>query len=1503
MSKIGELWQTKRWLFIVLLLLLVGTAIAAALRPDIVGVSVLWILICFAAIVVMWLLVDALARLFRRFKQRDFDAKVAAREGVDDRKAEWSSWTATMRERGIDRYELPFYMLVGEPQSGKSVMLHNSDLHFPFGTSRLSGPGGTRGCDWWFTDEAVILDLAGRLFTHEGGASDEAEWEAFLGLLSEYRPLSPANGIILVVPCDSLLENSADTSASKAGRIKDALLTLVGTLQAQLPIYVVLTKADKVFGFAETVHRLGAEKRQEMFGWSRPAVRFDHPFSVEEFREGFNGMVGRAQLLRARTLSEARIPDALSEIDRAFAFPEELRTLRDPLEVYLKRIFSESKLVDLLFFRGVYLSSGLQKGVPIAQACAGLIGGQSAADSRALEGLFTRQRAYFIRDLIRERVFSERGLVRPTSARVRRSRRVTLIGYGTAAALAVLGAIWSAVYVFSQKNKDWDAYTEVIESVSTQLAQLDSWTQGESEELTATLAVLAKIKEGIDHPRTFQILRDNGEDFRRLYAEVVRSRLLPVTFEAAAARVRLAAQPDRPRDFLEFRRRLDEVVFLIEEIDLRDEADLEVLEQLVDIAGTDSSGSWGLAEAIATYEECVEGDERLVLLSDELPEERTTFLEDAAKSVEKYFGAVRRGDFDQGFVDLGSLPTREQELAKVLSVFQLVEKIKELRLENEVVQDRCVSAKNCQEIETAYRELERWAQAEGEPICHTLFAEALKGAGDVRGLLQKRDLILARFGVLSTGGGSGDWGTPLLALVKPGSSNTEGITGVTTVPIDEKRASVVRKNARRTQLPALGKRKALLAGAVADAAAAFPVGGSDDEEPVVMVRVTLEAPLEELISPPFASLDEYRQQRQNCNEGVFRGEWRNPNEIIDAIRESHGDGDRRSLADVVANAWKSYESQYSDFDELADALGPQGAGGVSDFGFHVAGLKHLAELRAELVPLQGTSSARADELKSWIGRLEDLYEKHVSRVLKREASEDVLDERRVTFDVDLAKALCMGVAADQGRLSASAREGLDLYMRVVRNAYILRWSSEEWGRGDGLRNVLKELNEFLRQLQEVREETGLDHWSLALDSEFKAGVQDALEAQKTQLETAIRDHWLRRLASLRSAYEGELDKPRPAVIAAAVVVKKAFSPRSLSIEGSPQGIDPVLDALAENWTALAAAAQDWQFLDEIKGWDELSVTAAIRDYNDSEVPTVIAEQLAGLSRIPDDRGVLPDILLKVRTAQQPFWDKDGPLWDYCRDGIGIFIKAATEEVAAAYGKDFHERIAERFSVLRSPLFHGLNESAGDDWSIYRDEAGLMGQIDRLLRPSGELASLQGDYRYEQLKEVEVELALEPKDEELDRFLTELRTFLYKGEDELNGQISFSIRPLGENKNAPWDRGYWYVGSHESAADYSPASLPQLNLQKHFDWDLGQHDRLWIGWSESTDSFEECFAKLEIESRLAPLILAWHCLSFPDDSREHWHGTVLLGGLKIGLRMDFADPLPRLPGDWSFPSGG
>ena len=112
-------------------------------------------------------------------------------------------------------------MVIGSPGDGKTTALLNTGLQFPLAEQMeqtahiLTVPGGgTLHCDWWFTNEAVLIDTAGRYARHDDGGEISAtqrnagEWHGFLGLLRKHRPGAPLNGVILTLNVADLTAQS-----------------------------------------------------------------------------------------------------------------------------------------------------------------------------------------------------------------------------------------------------------------------------------------------------------------------------------------------------------------------------------------------------------------------------------------------------------------------------------------------------------------------------------------------------------------------------------------------------------------------------------------------------------------------------------------------------------------------------------------------------------------------------------------------------------------------------------------------------------------------------------------------------------------------------------------------------------------------------------------------------------------------------------------------------------------------------------------------------------------------------------------------------------------------------------------------------------------------------------------------------------------------------------------------------------------------------------------------
>jgi type VI secretion system protein ImpL len=170
------------------------------------------------------------------------------------------------RKSGHNLYDLPWYVIIGAPGSGKTTALINSGLKFPLesrvGRGALKGVGGTRNCDWWFTDEAIFLDTAGRYTTQDSDASsDAAGWAEFLALLRKYRKRRPVNGVILTISASDLITQGDAGREAHVDAARRRLIELNKELRIQLPIYLMVTKCDLVAGFTEYFDDLTHEGR------------------------------------------------------------------------------------------------------------------------------------------------------------------------------------------------------------------------------------------------------------------------------------------------------------------------------------------------------------------------------------------------------------------------------------------------------------------------------------------------------------------------------------------------------------------------------------------------------------------------------------------------------------------------------------------------------------------------------------------------------------------------------------------------------------------------------------------------------------------------------------------------------------------------------------------------------------------------------------------------------------------------------------------------------------------------------------------------------------------------------------------------------------------------------------------------------------------------------------------------------------------------------------------
>ncbi|HHX8565004.1 type VI secretion system membrane subunit TssM [Vibrio sp. RM-44-3] len=305
-------------------------------------------------------------------------------------------------------YDLPWYVLIGPPGTGKTTVLKQSGLEFPLadslGSDSIAGVGGTRHCDWWFANKAVLIDTAGRYTTQDSQEKvDSKAWHGFLGLLKKYRTQRPINGAIVTISLASVMSQTRTERSLHARAIKSRLQELKNQLGMQFPIYVLLTKMDLVAGFNEFFSDLSKEEREELFGFMFPREVADERGVISLFNKELHGMLER---LDARMLRILETEDDLEKRALIFEFPKQLRVLQANLDEFLAEIFAQNSFEEPALIRGVFMLSSVQEGLPVDKLMNESTNGLGL-NRLALAKSHTGSHSYFVKNLFEKVIFKE----------------------------------------------------------------------------------------------------------------------------------------------------------------------------------------------------------------------------------------------------------------------------------------------------------------------------------------------------------------------------------------------------------------------------------------------------------------------------------------------------------------------------------------------------------------------------------------------------------------------------------------------------------------------------------------------------------------------------------------------------------------------------------------------------------------------------------------------------------------------------------------------------------------------------------------------------------------------------------------------------------------------------------------------------------------------------------------------------------------------------------------
>jgi len=495
-------------------------------------------------------------------RQQDAPATSGAARGEASQLRERFEEAVAALQKGEGRrrrslYELPWYVIIGPPGSGKTTMLVNSGLNFPlsqrFGKDAVRGVGGTRNCDWWFTDEAVFLDTAGRYTTQDSDQNtDAAGWGEFLTLLRKYRKRRPLNGVLVAISASDLLTQSPAEREANVAAVRHRLDELNRHLRLSLPVYFLVTKCDLVAGFNEYFDDLAQDGRAQVWGVTFPIERTRAGDASAAFAAEFDALVERLNGRLLHRLEEERDQRRRTAL---YAFPQQMAGLKETVTQFVEKVFSSTRFEGRVLLRGVYFTSGTQEGTPIDRLMSA-IGRTFALAPQAAGVPAGKGKAYFIERLLRQVVLPESGLAGV-------DRRAEL--FGTAAqlgaylgilALTALGLL--ALSVSYSRNKTYvgnvERSLEILEATPAPdpIAPIDQWVP-RFDALRSVAAAADAHEDGVPISMRWGLYQGNaiGNATHDAYLRELQGRLLPAVADRLRQRLQSSAtDPDKLYEYL-----------------------------------------------------------------------------------------------------------------------------------------------------------------------------------------------------------------------------------------------------------------------------------------------------------------------------------------------------------------------------------------------------------------------------------------------------------------------------------------------------------------------------------------------------------------------------------------------------------------------------------------------------------------------------------------------------------------------------------------------------------------------------------------------------------------------------------------------------------------------------------------------------------------------------------------------------------------------------------------
>ena len=334
-------------------------------------------------------------------------------------------------------YQLPWYMVIGSNEAGKTSFINRSNQKFTLTTAEKTSKRDMReNClykiDWWASDDAILLDPEGGMIQQLGSEKDlegkiaKELWLHLLDWISDVRPQRPINGIILVVDLPKLIASNHSDRQALAVLLRNRIREVTEQFGARVPVYVVLNKTDLIEGFETFYRDLKQDERYKNLG-------FSFTLNTDEQIDKWTKELSDSYIAFVKEIEEItfdKLASTISQEEREslYMYARQLGGMKDILLQFISDVLESDRFTTTPYVRGVYFSSIFQEGIPIDF--------YQAAISKQFELPHVipsclperTQKTYFTHNFFQNIIYPEAGLVSDNKKEIRRSKRKFILG-------------------------------------------------------------------------------------------------------------------------------------------------------------------------------------------------------------------------------------------------------------------------------------------------------------------------------------------------------------------------------------------------------------------------------------------------------------------------------------------------------------------------------------------------------------------------------------------------------------------------------------------------------------------------------------------------------------------------------------------------------------------------------------------------------------------------------------------------------------------------------------------------------------------------------------------------------------------------------------------------------------------------------------------------------------------------------------------------------------------